>query len=130
MKARLVKYANEYHGRVILLATLVLAVLYAIWTKQRWDAEAERRTWWRDLEIQGVVEGTKYVPENHGETHVFVMSNGIELDLRGYDFYRVLSIGDSLFKQPVEGVAYIRKLDGSKGEIELFKHEQTLVQYN
>lgn len=130
MRARLVKYANAYPGRVILLATLVLAVLYALWTKHRWDVEAERRTWWRDLEIHGVVDRTRSVPENHGETHVFVMTNGTELDLRGYEFYRVLSSGDSLFKQPGEGVAYIQKLDGSKGKIELFKHEQSLIHYD
>lgn len=130
MSANLIKYANAYPGRVTVLATVVLAVLYVLWTKHRWDVEAKRRTWWRDLEIRGVVEGTKSVPEDHGETHVFVLSNGTEMDLRDPLFYRVLGIGDSLFKQPGEGVAYIRKLDGSKGEIELFKHEQTLFSWD
>jgi hypothetical protein len=126
MSASLNNYFDAHPGRVIAMGAVVLAVLWVLWTKHRWDTEAQRRAWWRDLEMHGVVKRTEHFPLNHDERHVFIQTDGAEIDLTDPIFHHSLSVGDSIYKSPGEGVAYYQKLDGARGQIELFKNEQTL----
>ena len=128
MRASLKNCFDAHPGRVIALGWVVLVILWVLWTKHRWDTEARHRAWWRDLEIQGVVKRTEHFPLNHDERHVFIRSDGVEIDLIDPIFHHSLSVGDSVEKRSGEGVAYYRKLDGTTGQIELFKHEQALFQ--
>jgi hypothetical protein len=108
------------------VGAVVLAVLWGLWTKHRWDTEARHRAWWSDLEMHGVVKRTEHFPMKRDERHVYVLTNGEEIDLVEAVFHRSLSVGDSIYKKSGEGVAYYRKRDGTTGQIKLFERQQTL----